>query len=55
MRMIIIKTDKGGINVNAAGVDAISPSHLLLLYVVEGKRSVVGCMVYAVLAWLVGL
>ena len=55
MRMIKINTDIGGINVNAAGVDAISPSHLLLLYVVEGKRSVVGCMAYWVLAWLVGL
>lgn len=53
--MIKINTDIGGINVSAVDSNAISPSHHVLLYVVEGKRSVVGCMAYAVLAGVVGL
>ena len=55
MGLTKISIYKWGINAKAAGVDAISPSHHVLLYVVEGKGSVVGCMVYGVLAWLVGL
>ena len=53
--MIKINTDIGGINVSAVDSNAISPSHRVVLYVVEGKRSVVGCMAYWVLAGVVGL
>ena len=55
MGLTKISIYKWGINAKAAGVDAISPSHHVLLYVVEGKRSVCGCVAYGVLAWLVGL
>lgn len=55
MRMTRINTDTWGVNVKAAGSNAISPIHHVLLYVVEGKGSVAGCMVYGVEAGLGGL
>ena len=55
MRLIRISIDKGGFNIKALGFNAISPIHHVVLYVVEGKGSVCGCMVYWVLAWGVGL
>ena len=55
MRLTRISVDKGGINVKAAGVDAISPIHPVVLYIVVGNSLVVGCMAYWVEAGLVGL
>ena len=46
MRMTRINTDTGGFNTKVLGFDAISPFHHVVLYVVEGKGSVAGCMVY---------
>lgn len=48
MRLIRISVDKGGFNTKVLGFNAISPIHHVVLYVVEGKRSVAGCMVYGV-------
>jgi hypothetical protein len=55
MRMIRISVDKGGINIKVSGVNAISPIHRVVLYIVVGSSLVVGCMVYEGEASLVGL
>jgi hypothetical protein len=53
--MTKISIYKWGINVKAAGVDAISPIHHVVLYVVVGNSLVVGCVAYWVLALVGGL
>jgi len=55
MGLTRISIDTGGFNIKVLGFDAISPIHHVLLYVVEGKRSVAGCMVYGGEASLGGL
>ena len=53
--MTIISIDTGGFNIKVSGFNAVSPFHHVVLYVVEGKGSVCGCMAYWVLAWVGGL
>jgi hypothetical protein len=44
--MIRISVDTGGFNIKVIGFNAISPIHLVVLYVVGGKDPVCGCMAY---------